>query len=203
MSPVRNLSDTGLCLSRDGSKATALVAKVCLIIGPCVDDSPAGLYVFEKGGDGLGGVEFFGRAPHALAGFEIVLVLLFSLSFVTLLMRRRLRREQAFWDEREHGHGHKTFHNRSSGHARIASRSRASHSVRKEALASGSMASTTSFAASWNLSTATVAFESLLTFGRASVARWRRLRSLFSACVLGERSRRPRSDCNCGATARL
>lgn len=150
MSPVCNFSDTGLCLSRDDRAATARVAQACLFIGPGGDDGSAGLYVIEQGGEGLDGVEFFGRAPYALAGFEIVLVVLLSLSFEALLLRRRLRREQAFWDEREHGHGHKTFHNRSSGHARIASRSRASHSVRKEALASGSMASTTAFAATWN-----------------------------------------------------
>ena len=113
MSPVCNFSDTGLCLSHDDRAATARVAQACLFIGPGGDDGPAGLYVIEQGGEGLGGVEFFGRAPHALAGFQIVLVGLLSPSFGALLLRRRLRREQAFWDEREHGHGHRTFNNTS------------------------------------------------------------------------------------------
>ena len=179
MPPVRNLSDTGLRPFHDSRKATALVTKVCLIIGPCLDDSPAGLYVIQKGGDGLGGVEFFGRAPHALAGFEIVLVLLFSLSFEALLLRRRLRRGQAFWDERGHGHGRRASNNTSSGHARIAARSSASHLVRKAVWVAGSTSPRTRSAASRSSYTARVAFTSSpsRTFSRASLARSRSLRS--------------------------
>ena len=70
MSPVRNFSDTGLCLSHDGRAASARIAQVLLFVRCASQDSPAGLYVIEQGGEGLGGVEFFGRAPHALAGIE-------------------------------------------------------------------------------------------------------------------------------------
>ena len=96
---VRNLSDTGLCLSRVGRKAVACVAQVLLFVGRASKDIPAGIYISERGGDGRGVVRVLGDAPNARAGFEIVIVALLLLSFAALLRRRRLRRGHKFRDD--------------------------------------------------------------------------------------------------------
>ena len=85
--PARNLSDTGLCLSRDGRKAVALVAQVFPLIRPGVADGPACIYTSERGVDGRGVAGVFGDAPHARAGFEIVIVVLLLPSYVALLLQ--------------------------------------------------------------------------------------------------------------------
>ena len=133
----------------------------------------------------VGVVEFL--AMHhitALAGFEIVIIALLPLSFVGAASASPpATRTSVLGRARTWTRAPRTSNNTSLGHASVRQRSRSVLPCARRALASASTASMTSFAATWNLSAATVAFESLLTLGAASIARWRRLRS----CIFGLR----------------
>ena len=81
------------------AKAVALVAQVFPLIRPGVADGPACIYTSERGVDGRGVAGVLGDAPHARAGFEIVIVVLLLPSYVALLLQCRLRRGHKLRDE--------------------------------------------------------------------------------------------------------
>ena len=162
------------------------MAQVLLFVGRASKDIPTGIYTSERGVDGRGVTGVLGDAPHARAGFEIVIVALLSLSFVSLLLRRRLRRGHKLRDEttRTRSLTQRCTANRAE-HWFIVSRSSCRTSARKAGF-SARGASTTACAHPLSRRTRRASCRRTIV-GRSSLRRATRPRSALAAILSRER----------------